>query len=206
MRTLKAVIFYRAKPEALVFRAAARTTGAAPVPDPPPAFSLLLQRIRRTPGAAADAVLMSAAAGGARYASVRQMKAGDVTPRFLVVRHTKTSRFQFPTVYAWPTAGWIRRRLRPYIQPVPPTRDWTARPRLFPHVTTRAMAAVVPARTLRRAVAAEVVAAGGAGAVADAAQTLGNSARTVRGHYCPTPTAGAERWAIQISRLSRGTS
>lgn len=200
MRTLRAVLHYRRHPEALVFRAATRTTGAAPIPATPAPVATWLRRIRSTTGPAADAVLAAAAAGGARYSSVRRLRIGDITSRFIIVRQTKTGRLQQPTFYDMPTSGWIRRRLARYIQQTPSTRDWAARPRLFPaSVTAAAMAAVAPPRQLRRAVAAEMVAAGGAGA---AAETLANSPRTVRAHYCPTPTEGAGAWGARLSRMS----
>ncbi len=193
VETARAIQFYRESPAAIVFRAAARASGAAPTPAPSLTVRGIAERIRKDSSEAADAVLLALVSGGARYRSVRELRWGDVENDRITLRWTKTNKKQRPSYFRVPDVAWVRRRLRKYVRRAP-QGPWAARPKLF-YVKDTQMAAVAPPRALRRAVATELVETSG---LEMAAQALGNSARTVAAHYAAAPSAGAARWAGRL--------
>lgn len=204
VRTLKALLYYRRRPEQVVFRAAMRTSGAAPVPLEAPPVGELLETLRVTSGPNSDAVLLAAVAGGARFSSVRALRVGDVNEYFVILRQLKTGRAQAPEFFPMPRDGWVRDRLRGYWADEPRGVGWGSRPLLLPReVTPGRMAAVIPPRVLRRAVACFMTARAGTSA---AAQCLANTPATVRHHYCPAATDGAAVWGLYLSSQCRPRS
>ena len=199
VRALRALLYYRTNPLHVLFRAAARTSGAAPIPSPPPPLSTLLQRVRALEGPAADAVLFSLTAGGARFASIRAMRQGDANGRFVILRQTKCGGGQRPIFFPTPRAGWMRARLSRYFMAEPAATFWADRPHLFPGVTDAQMRRVLPARQVRRAAAVALTTAAGSRLAADA---LGNTPKTVRAHYAPAGSPGAQLWCRVLSSES----
>lgn len=194
MRTARAIAFYSKNPEAMLWRAARRWTGAAPTPSTTWTIAGVLRTVRAERSEAADGVLISLVCGGARYTSVTALRRGDVEVSRITLRFAKTNIYLRPTHYPIPPVGWIRSRLRQYALPTPPD-PWPHREKLL-RTTPALMSRLVPPRDVRRAVAVAMVKVHG---MEKAAETLGNRPCTVAAHYCAAPTAGVAAWTGLLS-------
>ena len=130
-------------------------------------------------------------AGGARYASVAAMRVGDMTDS-IIIRRTKRGIFLSPLIFPLPSTPWMLRRLQHYHTAPDESVRWMRRPLMF-NVSTRLMGKLVPAKLLRRLVAAEMVAVGGgAGGPGPRQRPLYPQGALLQ--YVAVPSAGAAMW------------
>lgn len=197
-RCLTAVAFYIGMPTrrlALLGRAVRRSegvVGAAPA-IPPHWLEEIIRKLEETETEAADAVIASVVAGGARYQSVLALRRGDITPEGgVVLRRVKVGAPAVRRYFPPPPGSFMAERLAARGAPEPRGR-WAARERVWsPALTEPMMAAVAPPRSVRQAVAQLAEGALG-GEYASA--ICGHSSTTRATHYSHRATPEREAWA-----------